>query len=265
MEVITSRNNDRVKFLCKLHDRNKRDRYGLFLIEGVRELTRALKHKYSSIVSVFFCEDFFKSDAAYKLVDIAKKSDFEVFALTREVFQKISNRENCDGVLALAKFWKMEEPKLGQNPLILVAEGIEKAGNLGALIRSAESVGVDLMILCEPVTDIFNPNVVRASQGAVFSLPILILDKDETFNFLVEHRINVFITTPTAKKLYFKCDFTRPSAIIVGAEHDGLSNFWLNNADLEHIVLPQMGKSDSLNVNDAAVVVLYEALRQRIS
>ena len=264
METITSKSNDRIKFLCKLRDHGKRKRYEAFLIEGVRELSRAVLHKRASIMTVFFCESFFKNEETYRLLDQVKNMQIEMVSLSRAVFEKISNREHCDGVIALAKFWTEEVKKMPDNSFVLVAEKIEKSGNLGALIRSAESAGVDLLILCDPVTDIFNPNVVRASQGAVFSLPILSLTREETLKFLQENRINIFAATPMAEKLYFQCDFRKSTAILVGAEHDGLSEFWLNRRDIEKIALPQNGVSDSLNVNDAAVVILYEVLRQRV-
>ena len=148
--------------------------------------------------------------------------------------------------------------------LVLVAEGIEKSGNLGALMRSAESAGVDMMILCDPVTDIFNPNVVRASQGALFNLKIAVTDNISAYNFLKKKKLSLFATTPSSNNYYFDQDFRGPLAILVGSEHDGLSDFWLKNNDVQKVMLPQMGICDSLNVNDAAVIVLYDVIRQRM-
>ncbi|MDR0742190.1 MAG: RNA methyltransferase [Puniceicoccales bacterium] len=264
MEIITSRQNDRIKFLCKLRDRVKRDRYGMFLVEGYRELSRAMDNNIP-VDTIFFCEKFFRDPVPWDLVQQAGNKNIQVCQVSSEVFEKISCRENCDGILGLAKFWHLDfsHVKLSNNALILVAESIEKAGNLGALMRSAESAGVDMLILCNPVTDIFNPNVIRASQGAVFSLPTVVTNNEKTLEFLRANAIQIFATTPSAKNIYFRENFTSPTAIVVGSEHDGLSNFWLKNDSLTPIALPQKGMSDSLNVNDAAVIVLYEVVRQR--
>lgn len=264
-DLITSKQNDRIKFLCKLRDRVKRNRYKMFPIEGTRELSRALD-AHVEITTIFFCEKFFGGGSQRHLIATAEGKNISLCEVSADVFEKISNRENCDGVIALASFWQtpLENVKLSPNPLLLVAEGIEKAGNLGALMRSAESAGVDALILCDPVTDIFNPNVIRASQGAVFALPIAVASNGETLEFLGKNSIGVFATAPSAKAPYFGEDFTGKTAIAVGSEHGGLSEFWLKNAAIKKISLPQMGACDSLNVNDAAVVVLYEVLRQRM-
>ncbi|MDR1432869.1 MAG: RNA methyltransferase [Puniceicoccales bacterium] len=266
IERITSKQNDRIKFLCKLRDRAKRKRHGMFLIEGNRELSRALGTAVK-LDTVFFCEKFFRDASQSDLVAVAAGKNIPICEVSGDVFEKISNRENCDGVIALANFWQvaLENVKLSENPLVLIAEGIEKSGNLGALMRSAESAGVDALILCNPVTDIFNPNVVRASQGAVFSLPIAVASNGEVSEFLQKNSIKIFAATPAAEALYFDENFTGSVAIAVGSEHDGLSSFWLKNSGVKKISLPQMGSCDSLNVNDAAVVILYEVLRQRRS
>ncbi|MDR1413559.1 MAG: hypothetical protein LBI56_01290 [Puniceicoccales bacterium] len=262
-EIIRSKQNERVKFLCKLRDRTKRTRHKMFAIEGMRELSRALKENVV-VREIFFC-DFFLKDGQRRLILDAKARNILICELSRDVFEKVSNRENCDGVLGLAEFWdtSLSRIHLPTGCTVLVAERIEKAGNLGALMRSAESAGVTAMILCDPVTDIFNPNVVRASQGAVFSLPIAVVSCEEAISFLQESAVKIFAMAPSAKNLYCGENFTGSVAIVVGAEHDGLSNFWLKNDSIGKISLPQMGACDSLNVNDAAVVVLYEILRQR--
>ncbi|MDR3144091.1 MAG: RNA methyltransferase [Puniceicoccales bacterium] len=265
VEIITSRQNDRIKFLCKLRDRRKRDRYGMFLIEGVRELVRAVDGGVV-IDEVFFCEEFFKKNAPVDLISRVRAKNIATCRIGKCAFEKISGRENCDGVIGLAKFWPtgLAESNLFSPSLLLVAEGIEKSGNLGAIMRSAESAGADALILCDPVTDIFNPNVVRASQGAVFSLPIFTASADETLAFLKKNSMRIFAATPSSGNIFFGEDFTGNSAIVVGSEHGGLSDFWLKNDAIWKISLPQMGTSDSLNVNDAAAIILYEVLRQRM-
>jgi TrmH family RNA methyltransferase len=237
----------------------------MFLVEGYRELSRAMDNNIS-VDTIFFCEKFFRDLVPWDLIQRAESKNIQICQVSGEVFEKISCRENCDGILGLAKFWHLDFPhiKLSDNAFILVAESIEKAGNLGALMRSAESAGADALILCNPVTDIFNPNVIRASQGAVFSLPTVVTNNEKTLEFLRTSAVQIFTTTPPAKNIYFYEDFTSPTAIVVGSEHDGLSDFWLKNDGVIPIALPQNGMSDSLNVNDAAVIVLYEVVRQRM-
>ncbi|MDE6432227.1 MAG: RNA methyltransferase [Opitutales bacterium] len=264
IEKITSKQNPKIKFFIKLRDRAKRKRTGMFIVEGFRELTRALD---SEIESEFFlfCPKFFKNQEFEKLVERAQMLHIPSFELTADVFEKISIRERCDGILGICHIWetRLDDFIPPKNPLLLVVDGIEKPGNLGALIRSAESAGVDAMIVCSSVTDIFNHNVVRASQGALFSLPIFTADRAEARDFLLKHGLAVLATTPKSSTLYWEINMNRPSAVIVGSEHDGLPDCWLSGDDVQTMAIPQRGLSDSLNVNDAAVVVLYEAVRQR--
>jgi TrmH family RNA methyltransferase len=236
----------------------------MFLIEGIRELSRAMD-KNIAVDSIFFCEDFFNSGIATDLILRGKEHGIEICRLSKDVFEKISNREGCDGVIGLANFWEtsLSDIAVSEDALLLVAEGIEKPGNLGAIMRSAESVGANGLILCNPVTDIFNPHVIRASQGAVFSLSIAIANNEDALSFLEQHSLKIFATTPSSPNVYFNEDFTTGIAIVIGSEHSGLSDFWLSNNKVGQISIPQAGISDSLNVNDAAVVILYEALRQR--
>lgn len=262
---ITSKQNERIKFLCKLRDRSKRNRYQQFLIEGFRELSRAIDNQ-APLLSVYYNEELFLNDDYTALLQqLLLSPEIETIHVAKDVFEKISCRENSDGLIGLSRFWstQLSSIALHDNSLVLVAEGIEKAGNLGALMRSAESAGVDAFILCDPVTDIFNPNVVRASQGAIFNLPIAVASAEEVLSFLQKQSVHLFATTPRARTLYFQADFTGPSALLVGAEHSGLSDFWLHQMDIQTLAIPQAGISDSLNVNDAAVIVLYEAIRQR--
>jgi TrmH family RNA methyltransferase len=216
--------------------------------------------------TVFCCEKFFKNGGQCDPISAAKAVGIELCGVSDTVFEKISNRENCDGVIGLANFWATDAvPENFQNySTILVAEGIEKSGNLGALMRSAESAAVDALILCNPVTDIFNPNVIRASQGAVFNLTTMVTNNETAFALLKKNSAEIFATTPSAATVYFDENFRGNVAIIVGSERRGLSDFWLRNGEVRKISLPQAGICDSLNVNDAAVVILYEILRQRM-
>ncbi len=262
--TISSKQNDKIKFVVKLRDRSKRKRFGMFIVEGFRELERALDSNINCEF-LFFCPTFFKTEKFEALIKRAHLFNIPAFEVTPEVFKKISGREGCDGILGVCRTWEtiLDALTLSKNPLLLVVDGIEKSGNLGALIRSAESVGVDAMIVCNPITDIFNQNVVRVSQGALFSLPIVIAERAVVRDFLLVHGITIFATTPVAHTRYWEVDLEQPSAIIVGSEHAGLPDYWLSGTHVKTISIPQCGRSDSLNVNDAAVIILYDAIRQR--
>jgi TrmH family RNA methyltransferase len=166
-------------------------------------------------------------------------------------------RDGCDGILAICKTWTSDyrEMKVRENSLFLVVDGIEKSGNLGALMRSAKAANVDAMIICNTATDIFNHNVARSSQGALFSLPILQISRGEAYDFLVKNNISIVVTAPSAPVRYWEIDMRVPSTIVVGAEHDGLPEFWLRDGGTV-VSIPQHGRSDSLNVKGAAGSVL---------
>ncbi|MDR3274352.1 MAG: hypothetical protein LBS87_03425 [Puniceicoccales bacterium] len=265
-QKITSKQNQKIKFVAKLRDRSKRNRVGLFIVEGFRECLRAFENGVV-FESLFFCAKFFRGNEFEKLVRHIVQTDIDVFELSEDVFEKISLRDGCDGILAICKTWKLSlgELKFRENSLFLVVDGIEKSGNLGALMRSAESANVDAMLVCNSVTDIFNHNVVRASQGALFSLAIFQVSREEAWDILIGNNVGIFATTPSASTRYWEVDMGASSAIIVGSEHGGLPDFWLRDGRVTTISIPQLGCSDSLNVNDAAVIVLYDAIRQRLS
>ncbi|MDR2435824.1 MAG: hypothetical protein LBD33_00710 [Puniceicoccales bacterium] len=262
---ITSKQNPKIKFAMKLRNRSKRERMGLFIVEGFRECLRALGGGIA-FEALFFCPKFFRSEMFGELVQRITRMGVDAFELSSEAFEKVSVRDGCDGILAICKTWMSDhrEMKVRENSLFLVVDGVEKSGNLGALMRSAESANVDAMIICNSVTDIFNHNVVRASQGALFSLPIFQIHRNEAYDFLVKNNISIVVTAPLAPVRYWEVNMRVPSAIIVGAEHDGLPEFWLRDRGTV-VSIPQLGHSDSLNVNDAAVIVLYDAVRQRLS
>jgi TrmH family RNA methyltransferase len=263
---IVSGQNPRVKFAIKLRNRSRRNRTGLFIVEGYRECLRALGGGVA-FESLFFCPKFFRDGGFGELVQRISQRDVDAFELSDAAFEKISARSGCDGILAICKAWEsnLSELKVRENSLFLVVDGIEKSGNLGALMRSAESANVDAMIVCDPVTDIFNHNAVRTSQGALFSLPIFQVSRGEAHNFLVENGISIVVTSPSAPVRYWEIDMRHSSAVVMGAERDGLPEFWLRSGDVTAVSIPQLGRSDSLNVNDAAVVLLYDAIRQRLS
>jgi TrmH family RNA methyltransferase len=187
-----------------------------------------------------------------------------VFELTKDAFAKVAYRERPDGLLAVAPQWKraLADLALPAEPLLLVVEAIEKPGNLGTILRSADAAGCDAVIVCDPVTDIFNPNVVRASTGVLFSVPLAVEESARVLAWLREKKIRAIATTPAAEKIYTDADLRGPLAVVMGSEQFGLSEFWLKNCDLS-VRIPMAGQADSLNVAMATIIALFEAVRQR--
>jgi TrmH family RNA methyltransferase len=265
-QKITSKQNPSIKFIAKLYNRSRRNRTGVFAVEGLRECTSAFGNGIA-FKSLFFCPNFFHGGEFSEFVQRAEAANVDVFEVSKDVFEKISIREGCDGILAICKTWGLgiRELKFRRNSLYLVVDGIEKPGNLGALMRSAESANVEAMVICDLVTDIFNHNVIRTSQGALFSLPIIQATREEVHEAFLDNRVAIFASTPSAPTRYWEVDMKPASAIVVGSEHRGLPEFWLRDGKIATISIPQLGRLDSLNVNDAAVIILYDAIRQRLS
>lgn len=261
-EFLSSRQNPRVKALIKLQSRAGRRKLGVFLVEGLREASRCAE--LVGLEELYYCPEFFKAEEHSEFVEKILAGGVAACRLSESVFEKVSNREGCDGILGVAKQWGclLEDLQLSENPLVLLADAIEKPGNLGALIRSADSVGADALVLTNPVSDIFNPAVVRASQGALFSLPIALSSPSEAHSWLKKNSIAVYGAHLGAKKNLWQTDMKKPSAIVMGSEKDGLGRDWESLLD-EKIKIPMTGISDSMNVNVAASICLYEALRQR--
>ena len=263
LEKITSLQNPRVKQLVKLRDRRDRDDAGLFLVEGYREVRRALE-KNIRLTELFFCPDWFLGENEPALIDRAKQAGAQLFELSKEAFAKCAYRDRPDGLLAVAPQWKhaLTDLKLGLHPFLLVVESIEKPGNLGTILRSADAAGVDGVIVCDAVTDIFNPNVVRSSTGVLFSVPVVVADSTAVHAWLKDQGIRVVATTPDTPNLYTKADLRGPLAIVMGSEQYGLSEFWLKESNLL-VRIPMAGQADSLNVAMATIITLFEAVRQR--
>jgi TrmH family RNA methyltransferase len=262
-EVIQSRQNPRVQALARLRDRAEREARGLFIAEGLRELSRAIERKVE-VLEIYFCPSMFRGSEAAELVTNARVAGVDCCELGVSAFEKVSGREGPDGLLGVAKTWdcSLGQLKPSANPLLLVAESVEKPGNLGALLRTADSAGCDALIVCDPITDVFNPNVVRSSQGALFSMPVAVCTSHEAAAWMKARGIRSLATSPAATKAYWDVDCRGPVALLLGSEKDGLSDFWLKGAD-EKISIPQAGLSDSLNVSNAAAICLFEAVRQR--
>ncbi len=259
--AITSRHNPHIKYLTELKDRKFREQEQCFLVEGFREVQRALDSG-KTLKSLYFSQST-KLELLENLSLIAKTKGIRVMELSPPVFEKLTHREHPDGCMAVVEMWDLdiESLSLSAQPLLIVAEGLEKPGNLGALMRTAEGSGVDGLVLCDSKVDIYNPNVIRASQGALFSLPMAVLQPEDLNHFLKAKNIQIVATSPEAQAVYWDANYILPTAILVGNENTGLSDFWSRHA--KHVCIPMVGKSDSLNVHSAATLVLYEALRQR--
>ena len=262
-EKITSLQNPRVKELVRLRDRRPRDEAGLFLVEGYREVRRALEKKIP-LREVYFAPEWFLGENERPLLEQAAAAGATLCELSKEAFAKVAYRERPDGLLAVAPQWhrKLEDLVLPKTPFLLVVEAIEKPGNLGTILRSADAAGCDAVIVCDPVTDLFNPNVVRASTGVLFSVPCVVAESTAVHAWLRGKKIRTVATTPAAEKIYSDTDLRGPLAVVMGSEQFGLSKFWLENADLP-VRIPMAGQADSLNVAMATIITLFEAVRQR--
>ena len=263
--IISSKSNPKYKQLSRLHTAHGRKKYGLFIIEGQRELSRALLARIPLEYGVF------SQSAIEKINNATAEIQFwmrypKTLILPDDLFQKISLRENPDGFMGVAKSWSGDLSKVNIKPdgLYLLIEKLEKPGNLGALMRSAEATGVDGLFIADPVVEIFNPHVVRTSQGAVFNLNIAWDTSENLFKLFETHKLQLLATTPHADRLYWECDLTRGSVICVGSEAYGLTDLWMQKA--QKVLIPMYGNSaDSLNAAVAGTLCLYEARRQRYS
>jgi len=263
VELITSLQNPRLKRLVRLRDRRARDEEQAFLVEGYREVRRALE-KEVRLEELYFSREWFLGENEPALLAEAAAAGTAVFELSKDAFAKVAYRERPDGLLAVAPQWRraLADLTLPAHPFLLVVEAIEKPGNLGTILRSADAAGCHAVIVCDPVTDLFNPNVVRASTGVLFSVPCLVAESPAVLEWLRRHGVRTVATTPAASALYSDSDLRGPVAIVMGSEQFGLSEFWLKNADLP-VRIPMAGQADSLNVAMAALITLFEAVRQR--
>lgn len=261
---IQSRQNDQVKNLVKLRERKHRDRQSRFLVEGLREIGHALEAGFE-LTHLYACTDFFPSAAHAEFVEAQRKREaFPVIGMSADAFNKASHREGPDGLIAIAVQQNnvLSDLKLGETPLLLVLEGIEKPGNLGAILRSADGAGIDAVILVDCVLDLYNPNAIRSSQGLLFALPIVSTEREALAAWLDAKGITCCATTPDTNTLHWEIDYRQSLALFMGSESDGLEPYWLDKAALR-IRIPMAGQADSLNVAAAAAVCLYEARRQR--
>jgi RNA methyltransferase, TrmH family len=261
-ELITSLQNNKIKQVVRLRKPSERKSENLFIIEGLREIIMASEFGYT-LQSLFFCASLTKHLPNFQLFENLPKN-IQIFEVTETVFKKIAYRDQSDGLLALAvpRYLKISEIHLSPVPLIIVLETVEKPGNLGAILRTADAASADAVIVCDRRTDIYNPNVIRSSLGCLFPMQVVTCSSEEALDFLKKNRITTFAAYLQTDSFYHKADFTVPSAIVMGTEATGLSDFWIEHCD-RHIKIPMGGKIDSLNVSVSTAIIVFEALRQR--
>lgn len=257
---ISSLQNTKVKQLVALQQKSsERRKQGVFVVEGIRELQHCLNAGYT-INSIFFCPELTDTGALSSLLSESITS----YEVSPEVYEKIAYRGSTEGVIAIvqSKQLALKDLHLSKQPLLIVLESVEKPGNLGAILRSADAAGADAVIICDPLTDLYNPNLIRSSIGAIFSVPCIACSSDDCINFLKQNNINILTAQLQDSKLYYDTDMTCGTAIIMGTESTGLTDVWRKAADA-HIRIPMLGQLDSLNVSVSAAILLFEAVRQR--
>jgi RNA methyltransferase, TrmH family len=263
MLKLTSLQNPKIKYLAKLINRRTREKTGKTLLEGYRLISRALEAGHP-MEECYYCPSLFLGENENELLDKLCENGTEIIEVTEPLFKKIAYRDRPEGLIALSpiKEHSLSEMPIVENGLYLVVEAIEKPGNLGSILRSADASGADGLIICNKCTDIYNPNVLRASTGAIFYVPVAECSSEEALDWLKKNNIKTLAATPHTDISYDEIDMTQGTAIVTGTEQYGLSEFWLNNADTD-VLIPMCGKIDSLNVAIATSILLFEASRQR--
>ena len=270
MECKTSVKNPKIVRLLELQQKSAaRRKSGLFVVEGRRELEHCLAAGYE-VETFFVCNDgsIKEGEKTVKLSnrEVVKLSDASTILVSPYVYEKSAYRGSTEGVIAIVhqKSHTLKDLTLTKNPLIVVLESVEKPGNLGAVLRSADAAGVTAVIVCDPLTDLYNPNVIRGSIGAIFTVPTIACTSEECIKYLQDNNIQILTAQLQDSNLYYDVDMTQPTAVVMGTESTGLTNQWREVAN-HHIRIPMLGKLDSLNVSVSAAILMYEAVRQRKS
>ena len=261
--TLASPSNPRIKAAAALRERRERDATGLTLVDGARELRRALDSGVE-VVEAFLCEPLLAGEDARAALDALRARGVALTSTSEAAFAKLAFGDRAEGLVAVvrAPSLALDDLRLTAEPLIVVIEGVEKPGNIGAVLRSADGAGVDAVVAASPRTDLANPNVIRASAGTIFAVPMAAAPTDEVLAWLRGRGVRVMAARVDAGRAYTDTDLTGSIAIVVGSEAEGLSDAWLA-PDVEPIHLPMLGIADSLNVSVSAAVLVYEARRQR--
>lgn len=263
-KLISSLHNPGIKKLLQLQEKSRvRRKEKCFVIEGAREIRLALKGGFK-INEIFICPELFTSPETTALLESLEAEIFRS-EVSREIYAKIAYRGSTEGIIAVAQEKDISLSTLEikqKDPLILIAEAPEKPGNIGALLRTADAAGLDAVIIANPKTDLFNPNIIRSSLGCVFTTPVATGTNSDIIDFLKKREIPIFAAALQASQLYSTVDFTGACAIVVGTEATGLSTQWLSSSS-QNIIIPMHGEIDSMNVSVAAGILIFEAKRQR--
>lgn len=263
IDDITSAQNPKIKDLIALQSKSKeRKERALFVVEGKREFCKAIESGYVPD-SLFFCEDYWKQN---EIIALLEKSHVEpaLFRVPRYLYEKIAYRGDTEGIVATfrIKALSLSDITISDKPLILVLESVEKPGNLGAVLRTADAANVDAVIICDPLTDLFNPNLIRSSIGAAFTVPTVACSSEEAYKWLKSNDISIITAQLQDSKLYYDTDMSCALAIVFGTEDKGLTDFWRERSDAK-VRIPMLGRLDSLNVSVSAAILSFEAVRQR--
>lgn len=257
MELLTSAQNPKIKLLLELQQKSQERRQrGLFVVEGRREIERCIQSGYQ-VDTLFWCPEIFGPEEP--TVDGAR-----VFQISADIYNKVAYRGGTEGVIAevVVQQRTLDSLKLQKSPLVVVMEGVEKPGNVGAILRSADAANVDAVIVCDPQCDLYNPNIIRASVGAFFSVPTVACTSEQCIKWLKANGIRILTAQLQDSSFYYETDMVRPTGIVMGTEATGLTDQWRQAAD-EHIRIPMLGIGDSLNVSVSAAILMFEAVRQR--
>ena len=267
-EIITSLQNPRIKRLLQLQQKSsERRKTGLFVVEGQREIQHALDAGYS-LDTVFCCREIIaggsRDNADVDAIMLLAEQSGRVVEISPAVYEKVAYRGSTEGVIAEMKTGTktLADLRLPDQPLVVVLESVEKPGNLGAILRTADAAGIDAVIVCDPLTDLYNPNLIRSSIGAIFTVPCIACSSSDCIAYLKERNIQILTAQLQDSSLYYDTDMRRATAIVMGTESTGLTQQWREAADA-HIRIPMLGRLDSLNVSVSAAVLMYEAVRQR--
>ncbi|MCH5174820.1 MAG: RNA methyltransferase [Prevotellaceae bacterium] len=259
--TISTAHNPKIKKLLALQQKAaERRKNGVFVVEGQRELQHCINAGLE-IDSIFFCPEILgnNEDVLETLFQTAR-----CYAVTAGVYNKIAYRGGTEGIIAEVKQKRLllNDLQLKENPLLIILESVEKPGNLGAVLRSADAAGADAVIVCDPLTDIYNPNLIRSSIGAVFTVPCVACSTEECITFLKTKGIQILTAQLQDSNIYYDTDMTCSTAIVMGTEATGLTDAW-RQAATRHIRIPMLGQLDSLNVSVSAAILMFEAVRQR--
>lgn len=260
---ISSARNPRIRAAAALRDRAAREETGLTIVDGGREVTRAVASGVG-VHEAFVCDELLRSADAIEAARLVESTGAPIVRVTPEALERVAFGARSEGIVAVVRIppTSLEALRLGPGPLVAVIEGVEKPGNVGAILRSADGAGADAVVAADPRTDLFNPNAIRASLGTIFAVGVASATTDETLRWLRRHGLRIVAARVDGGRLHTEADLTGPLAVVLGSEAHGLAAAW-SGPDIEAVRLPMLGVADSLNVAAAAAILLYEARRQR--